>query len=385
VHLLSVPAIEYSDPWDIGFDERLGALRSGSPRIAYYYAEPDTSTFRYRVFNMIEALDKSNAGASSSWLTAADGVGALEAVESADTLVVCRAMYTPHIAAVIARAKALDKRVVFDVDDLVFDPRFTHLIMETLDQTVDEEGLMHWFGRIARLTETLRHCDYAIATTDYLADRIRDVHDIETSIVPNFLNRAQLEVSERVMKEKIATGFARDGRIHLGYFSGTPTHNRDFAIIEPAVARLLDDDPRIHLLVVGFLDLGEHLLRHRHRVQMLPLQDFLNLQRLMGQVEINLVPLQDNEFTNCKSELKYFEAAVVGTVTVASPTYAFRRAISHGATGFLARSFEWEPMLRHAIEKLDDLPRIAQAAAEDAVVRYAPESQSGCLRDALLM
>jgi len=39
-------------------------------------------------------------------------------------------------------------------------------------------------------------------------------------------------------------------------------------------------------------------------------------------VEIVIAPLQENVFTNCKSELKYFEAAIVGTI----PSYSPKRA-----------------------------------------------------------
>jgi glycosyltransferase involved in cell wall biosynthesis len=332
---------------------------------------------------MVEALALADSGVSASWLTAADGQAAIEAIEGIDTLVVSRALYTPHVAAVIARAKALGKCVIFDVDDLVFDPRLTHLIMETLDQRVDDAGLTHWFGRISRLTETLRHCDRAITTNEYLAARIRDVHEIPTSIVPNFLNSEQMRVSQAVLEKKRSLDFSRDDWIDLGYFSGTPTHNRDFAMIEPTIVSLLDDDPRIRLRVVGFLDLGKRLSRYGKRVEVLPLQDFLNLQRLIGQVEINLVPLQDNEFTNCKSELKYFEAAVVGTVTVASPTYTFRHAIKDGETGFLAKSYEWAQVLSGLVASIDELGGVAAAAAVDAAEKYSPASQLGALREAL--
>ena len=65
----------------------------------------------------------------------------------------------------------------------------------------------------------------------------------------------------------------------------------------------------------------------------------MNLQRLIAEVEINISPLQNNLFTNCKSELKYFEAAIAGTITVATPTYAFSRAIVDGENGFLAKAY----------------------------------------------
>ena len=44
--------VAYQDPWTATFAERKATLLSGDPRIAYYYARPDTSTFRYRAFNM---------------------------------------------------------------------------------------------------------------------------------------------------------------------------------------------------------------------------------------------------------------------------------------------------------------------------------------------
>ena len=77
-------------------------------------------------------------------------------------------------------------------------------------------------------------------------------------------------------------------------------------------------------------------MRYRDRIEFYPLQDFMNFQRLIAEVEINIAPLQDNTFTNCKSELKFFEAAICGTLTLATPTFSFRNSIVHGTTGFFS-------------------------------------------------
>lgn len=378
-----LPRIPYGDPWAIGFEARRTALLAGSPRIAYYYTRPDTSTFRYRAFNMVEALARAEPEASASWLVEDDGIRALEVLDEVDLVIVCRALYAPHVAALIARARALGKRILFDVDDLIFDDRYAHLIMETLDQTVDEAALQAWFGWIARCGATLRLCDGAITTNELLAQRIRDFADLPTWVIPNYLNQAQLELSQRALDAKVASAWARDRFIHVGYFSGTPTHNRDFAIVAATLARLMQEDERIRLRVVGFPPTSEQLAPLGDRIEILPLQDFVNLQTVIGDVEINLVPLQDNEFTNCKSELKYFEAAAVGTVTVASPTYTLKKSISHGDNGFLAAAHEWDVVLRAALAQVDD-PAIALRANADALERYSPEAQAEALRRALL-
>lgn len=378
MHHLDLPPVEYEHPWRRSFAERLAALRGGSPRIAYYYSAPDTSTFRYRVFNMVEAVERSGTDASASWFVGEDGDAALMAIGQADVVILCRAMYTPHVGAVIARAKSLNKPIVFDTDDLVFDPRFAHLIMETLDAGAGEESLNKWFGWISRLGETLRHCDVAITTNPYLGARIGDVRDIPVAIVPNFMNAGQLALSDRIYAAKQASP-SRDAYPGIGYFSGTPTHNRDFGIIEPMLADLLDADSDLRLRIVGFLEPGERLARHADRIEMLPLQDFMNLQRLIGEVDINLVPLQTNEFTNCKSELKYFEAASVGTATVATPTYTYRRAIRHGETGYLARAHEWKQTVRAMLDDLSRVDEVALNARASVLSIYTPEVQAAAI------
>jgi glycosyltransferase involved in cell wall biosynthesis len=383
VFRLHIPPVKYADPWSLSYEDRLAMLRSGSPRIAYYYTQPDTSTFRYRVFNMIEALRIAEPDVSAAWFTAADARGATEAIAQADLVIIGRALYSRHVAAVVTRARAAGRRVLFDVDDFVFDSRYTHLIMETLDQNPDDDGLQWWFGHISRLGATLQLCDGAITTNEFLAERIRRFHDAPTYIVPNFLNHAQLELSARIVEAKRASRMLRDARIHVGYFSGTPTHNRDFAIVEPALLQLLEEEPKVVVRVVGFMDLSASLSAYRDRIEQFPLQDFLNLQRLIGEVELNIVPLQDNEFTNCKSELKYFEAGVVATPTVASPTYMLRRAIRHGENGFLATAPEWYATLREALDDLERLDSVAEAALDDALERYAPAAQAACMRRVL--
>ncbi len=45
------------------------------------------------------------------------------------------------------------------------------------------------------------------------------------------------------------------------------------------------------------------------RITFAPFVDFVELQRLIAEVDVNIFPLVQNTFTNCKSQLKFFEAA----------------------------------------------------------------------------
>ena len=94
----------------------------------------------------------------------------------------------------------------------------------------------------------------------------------------------------------------------------------------------------------------------------------------MATTEVNLVPLRQKCFTDSKSELKYFEAAAVGTVSVASPTASYRAAIEHGQNGLLARDHEWEDTVMALVDDLlttrHRYTAMAEAAQRDAEARY---------------
>ncbi len=388
MYIDQIAPVLYSTPWDIPFDQRIAMLRRGSPRAAYYYSTPDTSTFRYRAYNVAQSLAalQTGTGPSASWFTEADLDAMPRVLDSCDLLILCRnSLYTDRVARIAAMARARHRRILFDVDDLVFDQRYTHLVMDTLNQNMSDETVWnYWFSYIGRVAATFELCDGAIVTNGYLSEFAINYSRKPVRIIKNYLNREQQDLSARIWNVKHKTRWRRDGLVHIGYFSGSPSHDRDFQVAAPALARLMDRNPSVRLRIVGFLKLGANLARYSHRIETIPLQDFLNLQREKGFVEINIVPLQENQFTNCKSDLKWFEAAIVGTLTIASPTYAYSQAIAHGGNGWLSHAGNWEHVLADVVDNLDELrPRIAPRAREEALDRYGSGQQVADIAAAL--
>jgi glycosyltransferase involved in cell wall biosynthesis len=379
------PHRSYSDPWAATFGERFRDLCDGDRRVAYFYEQPDSSTFRYRIYNMIRVLREPPRGIGAAYFGVADEAHFRRIVDHADVIVICRMRYTGALNEVIARARAQRKKVLFDVDDLVFDLDYVHLILKTLDQDFSHPGVWdHWFAYVGRIGATLKMCDGAITTNRFLAKRIESFSGLTARVVPNFMNDHQLQISHSIYEQKQSAGFARTDELHMGYFSGTPTHNHDFSMVATALTELMREDPRIRLLVVGYLELRGELAKFSDRITTYPLHDFVNLQRLMALVEINLVPLLDNGFTNCKSELKYFEAAAVGTVTVATPIYSYASAIADGVNGYLANSIDWSSKLRTAVALVDDgYCEVAQRARTHALARYAWNEQHALVESVL--
>ena len=378
---------------------RLATLSRGLLRVAYFSENVHSSTFRYRAANMAEVLNAPTSTAASQTSAVcffSDDLHHSAAIAAgADVLVISRARYDTALAELVYQFKAQGKQVWFDVDDWVFDTQAIDVIIKTLGQESSDEVLNYWYGVVGRMAQALRLCDGAITTNDYLADKLRlfltaPARD-HVKVIPNFINQAQLEVSEPLYQRKLAAGFLPAETIKLGYFSGSATHNLDFALIATALAVVMTEDSRVQLVLVGPLDVemamgAKFAAQFASRITQHDLTDYLTLQRLITEVDFNLVPLQNNEFTNCKSELKFFDAAAVGTLSIASPTFAYAKAIRHGENGYLAADDAWEAVLKLAIESRAQpvhYAALAQAARETVAMQFVWQQQRSVLLQAL--
>jgi glycosyltransferase involved in cell wall biosynthesis len=142
----------------------------------------------------------------------------------------------------------------------------------------------------------------------------------------------------------------------------------------------MDRHRDLDLRIVGFMEINEHLAPYAHRIERVPLQDYFNLQRVAAACEVCLAPLVMNAFNACKSELKFFEAGIVGCPVLATPTPAYRDAITDGVDGFLATTHAWHEQVEAMYELTADggpaYESVCAAALQTSRDRYAWDAQS---------
>lgn len=388
-NLLPEPVV-FRTPWeDETLPLRLAEVLSGTgQRIAYVYDTPDTSTFRYRVFNVIEALRAAHdSGISASWFAASEIASLRQVLPRLTTLVLTRVKISRSVSDLIWAARAHGVRVLMDCDDLVFDLRYAQLVAVNNDQPFDcETYLNDWYAYVGRIQAVAQQCDGGITTNAFLAEKLATMCQGPVSIIPNFLNKRQQEVSVRLLAAKAKLGFDPGKRVMIGYFSGSPSHNRDFQVALDALIQLMDEDDGVAVRIVGFMSGHERLARFGDRVDKIDLQDWLNLQVKIAEVDINIAPLQLNDFTNCKSELKFFEAAIVGSYTIASRSYTFQRAIEGPEQGMVIDNGDWYHALKSGVARVRETKAFAQNAMQtaDAVnARYGWDRNTECILSAL--
>ena len=334
-------------PWEQSLLERLSTLRDGTIRVGYVYERAEPGTFRYRCYNMAQALNAHSSKYSASYFFLHDlhNIDSLE--DFVDVLVLVRVRFDADVDRLIRRFRLAKKPVLYDLDDHIFDLEATPLLVSSLNQGLSRYGRIEkWVGVVGRIRHSLELVDGVITTTDFLADQLRESFDIPVVVVPNFLNEEQLEYSAELRK---GNAQADQERPVIGYFSGSASHNRDYQIAEDGLRTVLEEFPDSVLRIAGYLDVPESLRGYHSRIERLPFMNFLELQKSISEATLNLSPIQHNVFAHSKSELKYFEAAAVGVLTVASPSPVFTQTIRHGENGFLADAAEWPDVLKEAI------------------------------------
>lgn len=95
-------------------------------------------------------------------------------------------------------------------------------------------------------------------------------------------------------------------------------HSSDFSILIPVLEKLFVKYKNIELEVIGDVSNSEFFNKFSDRILVTKLGDYKFFLDRVSQSDINLVPLVDNEFNKSKSNIKFIDASIVKTCTVAT-------------------------------------------------------------------
>ena len=332
---------------------------------------------RYRCDHQTESLRLAGCAAESADV---DDIDLAEVLPRFQAFVLHRVAMTDELGDFIAQARAQGKPVIFETDDLVFLPDMApHLAALELMST-DERA--SYLDEMASIRETLLACDAATVSTPALAEWVKPLREL-VAVAPNLVNMEMVERSNHALAERAKRAARADAAtttspIVIAYFSGSPTHDRDFIEAQDAVLWALDHYPEVEFLLAGPLTLDAQFDRFGARVRREPFRPWPELPVLYADVSINLAPLErDNPFTESKSCVKYLEAGLVGVPTIASPRQDFVRVIEPGVNGLLADSPEaWQAALRQLIESEDARRAMGERARADVRAHHTTRAQA---------
>lgn len=307
---------------------------------------------RYRVDHQIEQLEA--YGLSASFVDY-DKL-TLDEIKYYRGFVFFRCPVTETIEEFIKIAKEHNKAVFYDIDDLVIDQKYTDTIEHLKTMSKDEKAV--YDDGVNRMRKTLELCDYAITTTDRLAEELHNYID-EVYINRNVASEKMVELSHLAMKNISKD----DNKVIMGYLSGSITHNEDFELILPTISKIMKENKNVYLKIVGLLDIPEELKEFEDRLLSAPFVDWQSLPDIIASIDINLAPLKRSIFNEAKSENKWVEAALCKVVTVASNVGAFEKMIIDNENGLLcSNENEWYTKLTKAIQDKEYRLKLANNA-----------------------
>lgn len=329
-------------------------------------------TRRYRALHLLQQLRLAGVDCSLGHIS---DPNAARLAADARVLVLQRVGDTPLARSLLDQVHRSGGVALYDTDDLIFDPQAFQWIHSPDFKMAMRRSLYQQDMLLQRAL--LQACDGCLVSTDYLAGLVRPVSGKPVWVHRNAANVEMAGISETFFNRRRPP----DGRVIIGYASGTPTHSRDFALVAPALRQLLRAHSQAELWVIGHLHLDDSWREFGARVRTFNAVKWRDLPARLADLDINLAPLaQDNPFSQSKSEIKWMEAALVGVPTIASATDAFQYAIRDGQNGLLVHTdADWLPALERLLDA-DYRERLGAAARDAALAGYLPLQRA---RDAL--
>jgi len=346
-----------------------------------YISGTEGSTRRYRCFHPQEQLEL--YGIPTGFRDFQD-LELYQDVLDYDLFVLHRVPYNRVIGDILEFARQRGKITVYETDDLVFDPELIEF--DGFYQALTSVKARLYEDFVRGQAETLEKCDYALTTTEFLAQRLMRKKKC-AFISRNSLSVELMQISSDAYQRRLSRhwGATDDSderasgqeKVVIGYFSGSESHDRDFGVVAPALLRLMRRHPHVQLHIFGHLRPGNAFHQFGSRVRQTSYMPWQELPYAVAQVDINIAPLElDNPFCQSKSELKYFEAGIVGVPTIASRTEAFEYAIRHGENGFLAATTEeWLACLDELAANPRCREAMGEAARHDVLENYTPQAR----------
>ena len=297
--------------------------------------------WRYRVVHQREQMEACHLSTDEVYYQALS----MDQLRFYRVFIFFRCPYTDLLGNFAAMAKKLNKKVIYDIDDLVIDTEYTDQISYV--QQMKKEDRQAYDANVKNMGKLLRMCHMAVTTTSCLAEELQ-------KYVPTVIVNRNTASEEMVCLSRKALRDKQDGsssKVRIGYFSGSITHNADIQMILPVLVQIMEKYEQVELCFVGDLDLPDELKKFDKRINTIPFSDWRKLPEMIAGIDINIAPLEDTIFNRAKSENKWMEAALVKVATIASDVGAFHDSIKDGVTGILCGNCEeWRASLERLIE-----------------------------------
>ncbi|EKE19986.1 MAG: group 1 glycosyl transferase [uncultured bacterium] len=282
-----------------------------------------------------------------------------------------RTIHTPGVAKLIEKIKAGKKEIIFDTDDMVFDVKYVHQTDHYKNMSFfEKKQYAKGIGEEILKDPYVKVCT---TSTKFIASKLEE-YGKKVFIITNKLSNQWLNFADELLENKRHQKDQND-RVRIGYFSGTIGHNKDFATISDALVEILEKYSQVEIFLAGPLVLEEKFEKFSDRIVRCSYAPRKKHFENIFYCDIILAPLENDEFSVGKSELKFFESGLLEVPVVAVRNQTFSGAIEDGKNGFLAdNEKEWVEKISKLIENKELRIEMGKLAREKALADYTTKN-----------
>ena len=263
--------------------------------------------------------------------------------------------YIPEkVDSTVERLRKLGLKIILDIDDYWQLPHNHHWRQLYGEKKVAENTI-----------NALKKVDWVITTTSYFADKIKEFNP-HVTVIPNCISpdESQFEI-RKIESEKIRFGWI-GGVFHLPDIEEIKSN---FKFLNE-LYKNKDISDKFQISVGGFNCNYEYkeiektftanysfknsdATYYNYLQQCTPAMDHISLNKsyrrlwgrdienygqLYNEIDVALIPLRDNVFNKCKSELKIVEAGWMKKTVICSDMLPYNQWIKNGENGFLVKA-----------------------------------------------
>ncbi|MGY3494965.1 glycosyltransferase [Bradyrhizobium sp. USDA 4502] len=324
---------------------------------------PQCEKYRVQQKQVLFKLQGVECTVVSAW----DFANCMNALQTHTIAIFYRVPGYDSVLSLIREAKRLGVTTIYETDDLIFDLS-SYLENRNLER-LSEDLRSSVLAGVPLFRKALTSCDIGIASTIDLAAKMSEAGLKTVHVIENGIDEQTLEFVEQA-----EVACLRDPNlIRLFYGSGSKAHDADFDCAARSILSVAQNYPNLRVRIVGELTLPPEFDLISSQIERYPLTDYLSYLKLLAECDINLAPLEATVFNDCKSNIKFIEAALFGIPSVCSPRSAFRHIISHGRSGMLAETGEqWTAALTSLVDARELRATMGQQSRQAAIERYSP-------------
>ena len=257
-----------------------------------------------------------------------------------EVVIFYRVPASPRVIKAIENANEFGLLTFYEIDDLIFDGFQYPTSYESYGGQITRDEYIGLCLGVPLFAQAMSMCAYGIASTTPLAQEM-----------------SKYVTTGRVFTHRNAFGSKHDAyrtfrrrthssdRVIIFYGSGTKAHKEDFEeLVVPALAEIVRRyRSRISIVIVGYVTITEQLRSIRENITLFDaIWNVEDYWKLLSEVDINIAVLKPSLMADCKSEIKWLEAAMFAIPSVVSRTATHAEVIDDGVSGLLCGTqAEW--------------------------------------------